>query len=106
VLRDAGYQVVASGDGVAAEAAGNAQDRLDVLLTDVVMPERSGYDLARRVGERWPGLATVFMSGYVEDTGEVGWRPTPHWFLPKPFTIEQLLSTVEQACRHRRSASA
>ena len=101
VLTDAGYQVAAAGDGLVAERLSNSLTDLDILLTDVVMPERGGYDLASKIAERSPGLVTVFMSGYIEDTGRDGWRPDPHWFLHKPFTIEQLLATVDQAVRYR-----
>jgi CheY-like chemotaxis protein len=105
VLSDAGFKVVAAGDGVAAEQLSDSLPELDVLLTDVVMPERGGYDLASKVAARAPGLVTIFMSGYIEDTGHDGWRPDPHWFLHKPFTIEQLLTTLDQAIRYREHRS-
>ena len=65
VLTESGYQVLeASGGHEAIALAGSHPGRIDLLLTDVVMPRMNGRELARRLHEMRPGLATLYMSGY------------------------------------------
>lgn len=64
----------------------------DILLVDMVMPDMSGYDLARRARERFPRLPVLFMSGYISDA-EILRQPSSR-FLQKPFETEQLLEAV------------
>jgi CheY-like chemotaxis protein len=63
-----GYAVLSAGDGAEAlEVADRHAGRIDVLLSDVVMPRVSGPELARRFQARFPGAAVVFMTGYAEE---------------------------------------
>jgi two-component system cell cycle sensor histidine kinase/response regulator CckA len=65
VLSESGYHVLAAAGGDEAIAlAEGYQPRIDLLLTDVVMPRMNGRELARRLQEIRPGLATLYMSGY------------------------------------------
>jgi signal transduction histidine kinase/ActR/RegA family two-component response regulator len=67
-LTTLGYTVLQAGDGEAAlELAGRHAGRIDVLLSDVVMPRMSGPELARSFRARYPGAAVVFMTGYAEE---------------------------------------
>jgi PAS domain S-box-containing protein len=73
-------------------------ERIDLMLTDMVMPQMSGQELAARLGEERPETPVVFMSGYpgdvVRDRGEL----TPGITLvAKPFTSDQLLHAVRDA---------
>lgn len=71
---------------------------IDLCLTDVVMPGMSGWDVARALHERKPGLPVLFMSGYAK--GEVGVRTEPGDELPfirKPFSTDELVSAVRAA---------
>jgi FixJ family two-component response regulator len=71
---------------------------VDLLLTDVVMPETNGRDLAAKLAEIQPGLRCVFMSGHTADVIAVGGRLEPGtWFIQKPFTTQELGSAIRGA---------
>jgi len=94
ILRRFGYRVLG------AETPGEARHRwahaqVDLLLTDVVMPEMSGPELAQELRELDPGLRVLFMSGHTRDAleGEFG----AHALLSKPFRAQKLLAAVAEA---------
>jgi len=99
VLRAAGYQVLDAADFADAnEVAGQYPHRIDLLLTDVVMPGGSGPDLAHRLTAARKGLQVVFMSGYPERAiSRSGGDLEGAHFLPKPFKPSELLSVVRNA---------
>ena len=68
--------------------------KLDVLLTDVIMPGLRGPDLARRVSERHPGVHVLYMSGYAEGLPETQLPPNST-FLQKPFRFATLLERLK-----------
>ena len=98
-LEMGGYRVLeASGPREAVRIANDPSTPIDLLLTDVVMPEMSGPELARTICKSRPGMVTVFMSGYGES--EVARTPAhgvAHGHIQKPFTMYSLLSRVAQA---------
>ena len=96
ILRQAGYTVLSISRREELESLTNSYDKdIDVLLTDVSMPDISGPDLAKLAKGRWPGLRVIFMSGYSRDDlrGLNGY----HGFLQKPFTPTELMETVRKA---------
>ncbi|MBB4637538.1 hybrid sensor histidine kinase/response regulator [Longimicrobium terrae] len=96
VLRKAGYEIVQAVDGQAALDAMARAGRIDLVLTDVVMPVMGGRALAARLRATHPGLPVLFMSGFQPETEREGaneWGPT----LQKPFSVEELESAVEFA---------
>jgi two-component system cell cycle sensor histidine kinase/response regulator CckA len=92
VLEGAGYVVLAAGLPSDAERLLDETDNVDLLLTDVVMPEMSGYDLALRVSERRPDVRRLFISGYAPRVQLVEGP-----LLKKPFAPEQLARAVRAA---------
>ena len=92
VLEDAGYAVVAAGLPSEAERLLDETPQVDLLLTDVVMPEMSGYDLALRVNERRPEVRLLFISGYAPRS-----QPVKGPLLKKPFAPDQLARSVRAA---------
>ena len=95
VLEDHGYKVIVAKDGAEAlEVVKGNGKKIDLLLTDVVMPKMGGPELADELEARNPGLKVVFMSGYSEEV--VGSRrATEHRvFLEKPFSLSGLLDRV------------
>jgi two-component system cell cycle sensor histidine kinase/response regulator CckA len=71
--------------------------KVDIFVTDVVMPGMDGPTWVRKALETRPDTRVVFVSGYAEDAfGDYG-HPVPNSvFLPKPFSLSQLTDTVHQ----------
>ena len=80
------------------------QPDVDLLLADVVLPDGSGVELARKVNQRFPGVRVVFLSGYAPDLF-FGNREDLNleWdFLAKPVSRDSLLATVREVLRRKR----
>ncbi|MGH7160423.1 MAG: hybrid sensor histidine kinase/response regulator [Acetobacteraceae bacterium] len=73
--------------------------RPDVLVSDVAMPGMDGPMLARRLRDRWPGLPTILVSGYVEEALRQSLEAEDMTFLPKPYTLANLLEAAAAAVR-------
>jgi PAS domain S-box-containing protein len=98
VLTNGGYTVLTAGDGLEALALVEAHPgRIDLAVTDVVMPRMSGPELAARLRARDPGIRLLYVSGYTADQ----LRPqtdlgTDAALLAKPFTSDGLLGKVRE----------
>jgi two-component system, cell cycle sensor histidine kinase and response regulator CckA len=93
VLEDVGYDVLTAARPSEAQRI-VAEREIDLLLTDVVMPEMSGYELATRVHLAQPSAKTLFMSGYAHKAlGEASEMPEGE-LLRKPFSPTQLTRAV------------
>jgi two-component system cell cycle sensor histidine kinase/response regulator CckA len=95
-LTNKGYEVITadSGDSALNVMQNLENKRIDLLVTDVVMPGMDGPTLAQRMRQTSPHLKIIFMSGYTED------KLKDHmgegiFFLPKPFTLKQLAAKVK-----------
>lgn len=99
VLQQAGYEVVeCAGPQEAVRLAAAHRGRIGLLLSDVVMPEMNGLDLARRIQAIQPHLTTVFMSGYTENAVlQEAVRNPRSTYIQKPFTVDLLLTSVAAA---------
>jgi len=98
-LVNLGYEVLAA--AMPAEALRIAESHpgpIDVLLTDVVMPEMNGRDLAERLRARRPGLACLYMSGHTADIiAHRGILEEGVLFIQKPFPIAALAAKLREA---------
>ena len=97
MLRGSGYGVKEAADG--AEALGLIErecETVHLVLTDVIMPEMSGAELARHLSRVCPELPIIFMSGYSEDPVVRSVERIGSVFLPKPFTASALVEKVRQ----------
>jgi signal transduction histidine kinase/CheY-like chemotaxis protein len=105
LLERAGYDVIAVADGLEATRAAEVQP-IDVLVTDVIMPNLSGIDLAEQMMDRYPRLGVVLLSGYTAETLNIE-RVTARGatFVPKPITSHRLIQAVHQAAASSRAAS-
>jgi PAS domain S-box-containing protein len=103
ILQHHGYHVLEGTSGTHALAlAAQHPDAIDLLLTDVVMPEMNGRDLAARLKEIRPGLKVIFVSGYSPDLiSNYGVLNSGSLLLQKPFTPEALASKVRSVIEAR-----
>jgi len=102
VLENAGYRVLeSSSPDEALHVASRHQGKVDLLLTDVVMPGMNGIDLAYKLRDLQPDLVTVFMSGYAEDDLTRKMTATAAIHIQKPFTVNFLLSRIAEALETR-----
>jgi CheY-like chemotaxis protein len=93
VLRRSGYHVLAAARPTdALRQSRECDGSIDLLVTDMVMPEMSGKDLADLLTAERPALRVLYMSGYTED--DIAAHPGVGHFVPKPFSLDDLLATV------------
>ena len=99
ILGSAGYHVLSAESAEQALALAEAhQGRVDLLLTDVVMPRIGGEQLHGRIVEQWPGVRVLYMSGYTDDPVVRREAQAPEGaYLAKPFPPELLLAKVRRA---------
>ena len=84
----------------------NYPEGIDLLLTDVVMPQMNGQELSTLIGEMKPGIRTLFISGYTANAitnGGILSKDTA--FLPKPFSIRELAVKVREVLATRAPSS-
>ncbi len=97
-LRNKGYRVIEAKSGEAAlEVVTSGAEKVDLLITDVVMPRMDGPGLIRHVREIHPEMKVIFISGYTEDAFRKR-LDSDHQihFLPKPFSLKQLAGKVKE----------
>lgn len=94
VLRYAGYTVVTAGGPLEALDIVRADSDIGVVVTDIVMPEMNGFDLADELQQVAPSVRIVLMSGFTSDSFR---RMVDVPFVSKPFTPASLTAGVEQA---------
>jgi two-component system cell cycle sensor histidine kinase/response regulator CckA len=97
-LKSRGYTVIEAGNGVEALAELEKQGgRVDVVVSDVVMPEMDGPTLMKALRERKPDIKIIFVSGYAEDAFDKTLADRKEFnFLAKPFTLKQLVTVVKE----------
>ena len=97
-LTSRGYTVLEAGNGVEAiEVLEKSGKPVDLVVSDVVMPEMDGPTLARELRSRNPDLKIIFVSGYAEDAFQKNLPEHGQFaFLPKPFTLKQLVAAVKE----------
>jgi two-component system cell cycle sensor histidine kinase/response regulator CckA len=96
-LSNKGYEVITaeSGESALDVLAKMEKKHLDLLITDVVMPNMDGPTLAQRIRQSSPDLKIIFISGYTEDKLK-DYMGANTYFLPKPFTLKQLAAKVKE----------
>jgi two-component system cell cycle sensor histidine kinase/response regulator CckA len=97
-LRSRGYTVLEAANGVEAlETLEELGGAVDLVVSDVVMPEMDGPTLLKAMRERNPDLKIIFVSGYAEDAFARSLPENQQFaFLPKPFMLSQLVAQVKE----------
>jgi CheY-like chemotaxis protein len=101
VLQEAGYRVREAGSAREAEAAFATGEGIDLVLTDVVLPDRNGRELFESLAARRPALRVLFMSGYTDDEVLRQGLPEGIPLVRKPMRPEELLRMVRGAIDRR-----
>jgi CheY-like chemotaxis protein len=102
ILNGSGYSVVAVANGEEAlRVAEDPESKVSVLLADMLLPDKSGFDTAAEIRQVRPELPIIFMSGYIE--GDIIERAVTELgakFLDKPFSPQDLVARVRSAAGH------
>ena len=103
MLEALGYNVIpAATPGEALHQAAARKDEITLLITDVVMPEMNGRDLAEKISQIKPGLKCLFISGYTSDViAHHNVLDDGIQFLQKPFSMNELAAKVHQVMTER-----
>ena len=94
-LERSGYRVTAVDRGTAALPLIEAEE-FDLLLTDIVMPEMDGIELAQKAGELRPDLRVMFITGFAAVTLKAGKAMPQARVLSKPFHLRDLVLEVDR----------
>jgi two-component system cell cycle sensor histidine kinase/response regulator CckA len=97
-LRSRGYTVIEAANGLeAVEMLEEEGGTVDLVVSDVVMPEMDGPTMLAQMRQKNPDLRIIFVSGYAEDAFEKSLPEGQQFnFLPKPFTLSQLVAAVKE----------
>jgi CheY-like chemotaxis protein len=96
-LQDAGYHVVGAGDGTAGLEALQSDLRIDVLLSDIKLPDIDGYQVAQAGRALRPDLKVILMTGYAPMPLPPTLQSVVYQVLQKPFSLAALPDTVAAA---------
>jgi two-component system, cell cycle sensor histidine kinase and response regulator CckA len=96
MLTARGFQVHTAANGAQAMALFDQEGfEVDLLITDLMMPETGGHVLARQLSERFSSLKVLFVSGYSASEAD-GYAQTRHRFLTKPFGSSELANAIDE----------
>ncbi|MDH3335762.1 MAG: PAS domain-containing protein, partial [Rhodospirillaceae bacterium] len=96
-LKNKGYDVLEAANGEAAlDVINSNETRIDLIVTDVVMPGMDGHTLVQFVRQEMPDVKVIFISGYTDNVIPGGFGKGDYSFLPKPFSLKDLASKVKE----------
>jgi two-component system, cell cycle sensor histidine kinase and response regulator CckA len=97
-LQQLGYAVLEAESGEdALEICQQKQGKIDLVITDLIMPGIGGQELARQLGEQYPNVRVLFTSGYTEGTvAQLEMLQEGSSFLPKPYSVADLSSAIHR----------
>ena len=96
-LTSRGYSVLEASNGVEAIEVLEKNGHVDLVVSDVVMPEMDGPTLLKELRRRDPAVKVIFVSGYAEEAFQKNLPEQEQYeFLAKPFTLKQLVSKVKE----------
>ena len=95
LLKEAGFKVFEARDGEEALKI-LAEKKIDLVISDLVMPKLGGEELAQIIQEKYPGVKLILSSGYPENSIPSDGKLKGVTFVPKPYTFSTLLKTVKK----------
>jgi CheY-like chemotaxis protein len=104
-LEERGFDILEAASGIDALCLIAGTDAIDLLVTDVNMPDPDGIAVARQIRVYHPNIPVVFVSGRADLLGSLA-LPPPHHVIAKPFRLEALCDVVEQMLRLRAARPA
>jgi DNA-binding NtrC family response regulator len=105
-MSSAGYTVLTAGDGLEALEVVRGAGPIRVLVTDIVMPNMRGPELAKVLKASRKNLKVIYMSGYLEFHKADDEFLEGSFFLQKPFSRDSLVSKVDEALKQNRVAGS
>ena len=103
-LEELGYRPIACSSGRDALEILAHERSIELILTDVMMPEMTGTELVRRATQLYPWIAVLFVTGYVAESGDTEGL-SGYDLLMKPFTVSALADAVATALSRRPTES-
>ncbi len=98
ILQEVGYNVLkARSAGDAIKVFHRSGEAVDLLITDVVLPGKTGCGLSEELELECPDLRTIFISGYPEQVVNLESRSPRIYYLAKPFSVNSLTEKVREA---------
>jgi DNA-binding response OmpR family regulator len=96
VLKKKGFKViVAESPNKALNFTKNSDTNIDLLISDIIMPEMNGKDLVFRIKERFPNLKVLYMSGYTKNVyNSLNFIENDDIFIQKPFSIREFIEKI------------
>ena len=101
VLRDLGYVALEAVDGASAVRILQSSQRIDLLATDIGLPDINGQQVASAARLDRPGLKVLFMTGYAENAASSSFLETGMEIICKPFTMDSLSEKIREMIEHR-----
>lgn len=93
-LRDCGYRVIEAGDGEEAIAVLQADDRIDIVFSDIQMPNRNGFELAQWVRRERPGVRILLTSGGIKSAEIAHDLCESGPLIEKPYDLAHIVSRI------------
>ena len=95
VLTKAGYEVLEAEDGIEALSA-LEKSKIDLVLSDILMPGLNGYALVARLRAKWPNMPVILTTGFLSSDAAKTMMNGSVDFIPKPIDAETLIHMIER----------
>ena len=95
VLTKAGYEVVEASDGIEALSL-LEKSKIDLVLSDILMPGLNGYALVARLRAKWPRMPVILTTGFLSQDAAKNMMNGSVEFIPKPIDIAVLIAMIER----------
>ncbi|MDD3050040.1 MAG: PAS domain S-box protein [Candidatus Cloacimonetes bacterium] len=96
------YEVIDAADGEEALTKAKEIDKIDLLFTDIVMPEISGYQLADILSERFPNMKVILTTGYTEQMLQLKDKKIKYSYIMKPYSAKEFSDAVQKVLKKKQ----